>query len=236
MVFLQLDTTRIIQVYVAQGIVFAIFLFLGYKILKRGKKRLNLMLSCSYLTVVIGFAINFIYAPLTDELIVLILYYMTLFFLFLYPAFLLVFALILLYSEKVVTTPKQLSIILIYAGILFCMVFIPNGVIINASTKWKPVWSLLFFIYVISIITIAVILALYFSLKIYREFEDDKLRKKWKYFIIGLIGIYIFTFGTLLSNTLNIQTVRTIWSYISLILVIISPYLMYYGVGKQIGE
>ena len=76
----------------------------------------------------------------------------------------------------------------------------------------------------------------YFSAKIYKEFKDEQVKKKWRYFLIGLACFYVFGFGTLLSNTLNIQTIRTIWSLIGLVLVILSPYLMYYGVGKQIRE
>jgi len=124
MILYQFDLTRFIQVYVAQGIVCVVFLFLAYKILSRGRQRLNLILSGSYITVGIGLIINFIYFWITNEAIVRILYYMTLFFLFLYTAFALVFALILLKSEKIITTKKQLIIILIYAVLLFCMVFI----------------------------------------------------------------------------------------------------------------
>ena len=239
MVLYQLDLTRIIQVYVVQGVICVFFLFLAYKILKRGRQRLNLILSGSYMTMAIGLIINFIYAPITNpqlELIVLILYYMTLFFLFLYPAFLLCFILILLKSEKIITTTKQIIIILVYAVILFCMVFIPNGVVINASTDWRPVWSWLLFIYVMGVVTLGFVPSFYFSIKIYKEFEEEQIKKKWRYFIMGLIGLYIFAFGSLFANALNIQTFRTIWSIISLILVIISPISIYMGVGKQIGE
>ena len=245
----QMDPARILQVYVAQGAVCVIFLVLASLILNRGRQRLNLILSGSYFTVAIGLTINIVYASLPMinivytfltnpqlELIVLILYYMTLFFLFLYPAFLLCFILILLKSEKIITTSKQIIIILVYAVILSCMVFIPNGVEINASTDWKPVWSWFLFIYVMGVVTLVFIPSLYFAVKIYKKFEEEQIRKKWRYFLIGLIGLYIFAFGTLFSNALNIQTFRTIWSIISLILVLISPVSIYLGVGKQIGE
>ena len=236
MVLYQMDLTRFFQIYIVQGIICVYFLFLAFKILSHSKQHLNLILSCSYITVAIGFIINFIYAPLTIELIVLILYYLTLIFLFLYSAFLLVFVLMLYESEKVFTITKGIVIIIIYVVALSCMIFIPNGVIINASTDWKPVWSWFLFIYVVSITTIAFIISFYFSAKIYKEFKDEQVKKKWRYFLIGISGLYIFAFGTLLSNTLNIQTIRTIWSLIGLVLVILSPYLMYYGVGKQIRE
>jgi len=235
MVLYQLDTARILQVYILQGTVGFFFLFLAYRILKRDTKRLNLMLSLGYITASIGIFINFIYAPLTNEAIVIVLYYMTIFFMFLFCAFFLVFLLILLKSEKVFTQKKQLLLIIIYGIAELCSFFIPNGVIINASTDWKPVWSWLMFIYFVSVIVcLGLAPSLYISSKIYKQFEDDQLKRKWKFFILGICGIYTFAIATLLSNALNIQTFRTILSLFAFILVIISPLLIYYGVGRQI--
>ena len=74
MMFYQMDLTRIIQVYIAQGIICVYFLFLAYKVLSHNKQHLNIVLNCSYITVAIGLIINFIYAPLTNATIVLILH------------------------------------------------------------------------------------------------------------------------------------------------------------------
>ncbi len=235
MVFFQLDTTRIIQVYVLQGIIAAFFLYLAYKILKRDTKRLNLMFSLGFISSAIGILINFIYAPLTNEAVVVVLYYISIFVMFLFGAFFVVFVLMLLKSEKVITTKKQAIFIIIYFVAELCSVFIPDGITINASTEWKPVWSVVFFVYFIAVIVIlGLIPTLYYSIQINKRFEDELIKKKWKYFIYGIIGIYAFAIGTLFSNTLNVQAFRTIWSLIALILVIASPLLMYYGVGRQI--
>lgn len=235
MVFFQLDTTRIIQIYVLQGFIAAFFLYLAYKILKRDTKRLNLMFSLGFISAAIGLLINFIYAPLTNEAVVIVLYYITIFVLFLFGAFFVVFVMMLLKSEKVITPKKQLIYVIIYFVAELCSVFIPEGVTINASTEWKPVWSVAMFAYFVGVIVIlGMIPSLYYSIQINKRFEDEVIKKKWKYFIYGIIGIYSFAIGTLFSNTLNDQTFRTIWSGISLILVIASPLLMYYGVGRQI--
>ncbi|MFX1338762.1 MAG: hypothetical protein ACFFDK_09145 [Promethearchaeota archaeon] len=235
MVFYQLDLARIIQVYIVQGSVAIFFVILAYKILKRDTKRLNLMFSCFYLSITIGLIVNIIYVPLTIEAIVLVLYYITIFFILLGPIFLLVVELMLLKSEKVINTTKQLTIILIYAIALSCMIFIPNGVTINSSTEWKPVWSIPYFIYTITVLTVgAIVPSLYFSYQIYKQFEDEKLKKKWGYFIIGLYGLIFLMYGTLTSNTLNDQTFRTVWAIISLFLITVPPYLVYYGVGKEL--
>ncbi len=235
MVFFQLDITRIIQVYVLQGFIAAFFFYLAYKVLKRDTKRLNLMFSLGFIFAASGILINFIYAPLTNEAVVIVLYYITIFVMFLFGAFFVIFVLMLLKSEKVITPKKQAIYIIIYFVAELCSVFIPDGVTINASTEWKPVWSVAMFIYFVSVILILGMLpSLYYSIQIYKRFEDEQIKKRWKYFIYGIIGIYIFVIGTLFSNTLNVQTFRTIWSLIALIFVIASPLLMYYGVGRQI--
>ncbi len=235
MVFFQLDTARIIQVFIVQGSVGIFFMILAYTILKRDTKRLNLIFSCFYISIAIGLFINIIYVLLTVEATVLVLYYITIFFILLGPIFLVVVELILLKSEKVINSTKQLAIIIIYAIALICMVLIPDGVTINPSTDWKPVWSVPYFIYTVAVLTVGgIIPSLFLAYQIYKEFEDEKLKKKWGYFLIGLYGLIFLMYGTLVSNTLNDQTFRTIWALISLFLITIPPYLVYYGVGKEL--
>ncbi len=233
----QLDPTRIFTVYVAQGLIVAIFLFIAYKVLKRDTKRLNLIFSGFYIFVALGLTINFIYAPLTDEAIVLTLYYVLMFSLNFSAIFLTLFNAILLRSEKVITGKKQLIISLIYMAILIGMVFIPQGITINATTEWKPVWSIIYFIYIIAAVTIMGIgPSLYYSKEIYKKFEDEQLKKKWKYFIIGQCEFYAFMYGLYVSNTLNDATFRTVIGVIGLILVITGGILVYYGVGRQLSR
>lgn len=239
MLFLSL--TRIITVYLVQGLLFAFFLLLAIKILKRDRKRLNVIFSGFYLSAAIGLFVNFIYAPLEDtafETIVLILNFITNFGTFYSPIFLVVFNLILLKSEKVITTTKQVVVLIIYGIAMFCMIFfifVPGfGVTLNASTKWTPVWSMPFFIYLLIIETLAVVPLVYFSIQIYSKFEDVNLKKKWRLFIYGFCALIIFMYGIFISNWLNIPDFRLIMGIIGLILAIAGGYLIYSGVGRQI--
>ena len=141
--------------------------------------------------------------------------------------------LMLLKSDKVIDTKRQLTIIIGYGLILSGMILIPEGVTINASTGWRPVYSVLFYIYIMIVVSISIIPGVYYSLQIYKQFQDEKLKKKWGYFIIGITGLYILMYGTVTSNTLNVQVFRTIWAFISLFL-LITVFLIYHGVGKQI--
>lgn len=230
------DTTRILTVFVAQGLVFAFFLFLAIKILKRDTKRLNIIFSGFYIFVIIGSFINFIYVFLTDIPTILILNFITNFCIFYSPIFLFVFNLILLKSEKVITTSKQLIILIVYGIAMFCMIiflFTPTpGVTLNVTLS--PVWSIEFFIYVLIVESVLIIPLLYLSFQIYRKFEDANLKKKWKFFIFGLCTLIIFMYGIFVSNTLDEATFRMIILGIGVILGLAGAYLMYFGVGRQI--
>ncbi|MBA7515100.1 hypothetical protein ES705_07138 [subsurface metagenome] len=236
MTLYQMSMTRFITIYVAQGFMCLFFLFLAFKILKRDRKRLNVIFSGFYISPVIGFIINFIYAPLTDVSVVLMLNFLTNFFISYSSIFIVVFNLILLKSEKVITTRKQLTILIVYGIAMFSMIgflFFPDfGVTFNEN--WSPIWSFPFFLYVVVIETIGLFPALYLSFQIYKKFEDEVIKKKWKFFIFGLCSILIFLYGIFISNTLNIDIFRTLIGVVGLILALLGAYLMYYGVGRQI--
>ena len=238
MVLFQLTTMRFITIYIAQGFIFAFFLFLAIKILKRDRKRLNVIFAGFYISPVIGFFVNFIYGPMTDVTLVLLLNFVTNFGIYYSAIFLVVFDLILLKSEKVITTKKQTLIFLAYGIAMFCMIFflfIPGAGVTLNTTTWSPVWLLPFFIYVVLVVSLgAVIPFLYLSLQIYKKFEDEILKKKWKFFIYGFCCLIVFMYGIFVSNTLNISIFRTILGLIGLVLAVAGGYLMYNGVGRQL--
>lgn len=239
MALYQMSMTRIITIYVAQLLVCVFFLFLAYKILKRDRKRLNIIFSGFYLSAAIGLIVNFIYGPLTDETAVFYLNFITNFGIFYAPIFLVVFNLILLKSEKVITTIKQLVILLGFGVFMFCMVFFGSefGVVLNDTTEWSPEWLLPFFLYLfIGETVFAIGPILYYSLKVYNKFEDMQLRKKWRSFIFGFSALIIFMYGIFFSNFLasyNIN-IRLYMGAIGIILAIVGAYLMYSGVGRQL--
>lgn len=236
-----LTPTRFLTIYIAQGLLFVFFLFLAYKILKRDRKRLNIIFSMFYLFPVFGTLINFIYGPLDNPEIVVVLNFLTNFGYFFAPIFLVVFDWILLKSEKVVTTTKQLLVLIIY-GIamfgMFILLFFPGyGVVINASTNWSPVWSPFFFLYVVLVETVGAIIPIYYlSIQIYKKFEDRVLQKKWKFFIYGFTALVIFMYGIFISNFLNNATFRLIMGIVGLILALGGGYMIYYGVGRSLSK
>ncbi|MBD3194218.1 MAG: hypothetical protein GF317_04130 [Candidatus Lokiarchaeota archaeon] len=239
---LQFDLTRFIQVYVIQGLVMALCFFLAIRTIQRNKKRLNLIFSGFYFSVGIGLFLNFIYAPLQIEgleSVVLILNFLTNYFIALGPIFFVIFELILIKSEKIIDRNKQIMLISIYALILlFMLVFLPfGGVVIDSTTDWKPTYNFVFYLYLMITLFIGTSLpSLYYAFSIYNSFGDPSLKKRWRFFIIGIMVLFIFMYGTFTANYLNNQTFRTIWSLIGLVGVISGTILVYFGVGRQIEQ
>ncbi|MFX1464796.1 MAG: hypothetical protein ACFFBF_17395, partial [Promethearchaeota archaeon] len=142
-----MNITRFVTVYIVQGIMCAYFAFLAYKILKRDRKRLNLIFAGFYISNVISLCINFIYAAITDEIIVLIMHSITTYFAFYSPIFILVFELLVLKPEKIKSPKKQKLILISYAVILSFMVIflsIENWGVEIEAPDWTPHWMLPF--------------------------------------------------------------------------------------------
>ncbi len=238
MSFYQMSITRFLTVYIVQGLMCVFFAYLVYKILKRDKKRMNVIFSAFYISNVIALCVNFIYAPITDENIVLTMHSITTFFAFYSPIFILVFELMLLKPEKVMNPKKQKAILIGYGVILSCMMIfllIEDWGVEIGPPDWTPHWMLPFFLYLVTIVSICVVGPSFFiSYQIFKKFEDEQLKRKWKYFILGLSAFYACAYGIFISNFLDIPTFRTVIGIIDLILIISGGYLMYIGVGRQL--
>ena len=229
-----MDLARFIQIFVVQGLIGFFYLFMAIKILSRNRNRLNLYLSLFYFTIGVAVIINMIYANLRTESIVLLLHFITLYLFSFAQVFIVVFLMILLKSENIIKPKIQIFLIVSFGILLLGLWFIPNGITINVSTDWKPVWSWTFLIYYYILCTaITVVPSLYISFRIYFNLENERLKKKWMCFIFGLAIYYFLYYGTSLSNTLNVQTFRNLWSILSL-LTLPTIFLIYYGVGRQL--
>ena len=231
--FQQLSFQVIFKAFIVHGFLFAFFIYMIYKILQRGKSRLNLWFAGLYISITIGFIFNFIFVLLADEFYILVFYYLTVFTLMMGPTCCLIFTILLWKSGKVFNTYKQLIVFFISALAYFFMIYIPNGVRINEQTGWNPVYSVPFYLYLISVFTIVgMIPQMYVSYKTYQAIKEERLKKKWKQFNIGVFLVYISAYGTYTYQTLDIELLRLIWSFVVLGFFVISAILIYNGVGK----
>jgi hypothetical protein len=230
---------RVVTIYGAQMLVCLWDAYLAYRVLKRGKKKLNFIFAGFYLFGVIGLIINFIYGPIPNVDVVLVLNFLTNFFIYYSPIFFVVFELMLLKSERYMDARKQLFILIGYGILMFSMIFfvITQGWGVNINDNWQPVWKPPIFIYVTVIESIiAVGPVLYLSYRIYNKFEDAYLKKKWKNFIYGFCAYMIFLYTIATSNFLDNPDVRIVAMSIGIICAILGGYLMYIGVARQLGK
>ncbi|MFX0073602.1 MAG: hypothetical protein ACFFAO_21195 [Candidatus Hermodarchaeota archaeon] len=234
MVLYQLTIARIIQIYVGYGSIAAFFLYLAYKTLRQEKKRLNVIFSFLYIFTAIGMIITFIYAPITISEIATMLHYIAIYIIIFSTIFLLAFILTFLKTEEVFDAKKLFTLIIIFAILTSIIFFIPDGIEINESTGWNPHWSWPLYIYVaVLMASFPIAPSLYYSTLIYKKFEDDLLKKKWRFFMIGMSELFIVALGTFLVHAINNPTLRIIFGPISAILSISGAYLMYYGYAKK---
>jgi hypothetical protein len=139
----------------------------------------------------------------------------------------------LIKTENIITKKVKFIFLIIFSVGFLGILFIPGGITINESTNWKPEWSWPFLIYSFVICTSVIIPTIFYSIKLYLKFEHIELKKKWKYFLIGMFACYFVYYGTSISNTLADDTFRIIWSILSLPS-LICLYFIYYGVVKQL--
>jgi hypothetical protein len=177
----------------------------------------------------------------SDDLVFVIeiLNFMTNYCLMLGPFFLVVFQIILLKSEKVITNKKQLFLIGLYAVILLSMIgFLfgtETGVDINSGTNWIPIYNAPIYLFLVLVHSFgSTIPTIYLSTKIYRKLEDQILKRKWEFFMIGIHSLNFFMYGTFTSYILRSSIFRFIWSIIGLIIVLAGAYMVFYGVGRQL--
>ena len=167
------------------------------------------------------------------------------FFVFFAPIFILIVNIIILESSVIFSVKRQNRYIIIYGSLVFfgmltllllqVLFNLPVGLIINEDTG-RPEWSLVFFIYVISIISgFAVIPIIRTSLKIYSSLETVALKKKWLYYFIGSLGVFSIAYFVFITNLVanDNDILRTIMTAYGLT-VIIWTSLMYYGIGFKL--
>jgi len=228
------EWTRFFAVVIAQSLACVIFLFIAFNILKRNRKRIGITASGLYLSLAIGLILNLIYFSLKINPLVHILYSTTIFLWLFGIIFLLQFNFILKRSEKVFTITKQLGRTAIYGVVLLIILLIPGGITIDESTNWTPhmSWTLLVILYVF-ITTFMIIPLFYTSIKLYGFFNSEDLKKRWKIYIIGLMGLTINFYGLILYAAWINPVYRSIWTVVS-ILSVISAITIYFGLGHNL--
>ncbi|MFX1287494.1 MAG: hypothetical protein ACFFFY_02895 [Promethearchaeota archaeon] len=236
MIFQLTEYLRLFVIFVPQIFMVVVFSFLIFKILKRNTNRNSLMLSCFYFTVSLSLALNgiavliaFFYPGEYIGVLYLFLTYLTIFSF----VFIIVFILGLLKLKEAFTIKKALAIIIAYGIIWLILLLSPGG--ITYSVNWVPIYSFPLYIAGNIVFTITfTIPVIYYSIRLRRLFKDSNLKKKLSLFLIGNLIITCIIYGALLYNTWQDPGFKTAWSFITLVLLISSGLLIYYGIGRDL--
>ena len=233
MIFQELDLQRIFIVWIAQGLIILIFLLLFIKILGRKRNRYSIIISMIYLLAAIGFFLNLIYVLLRDEMAIVILDFLMIYLILIALVFVLLFNLNLLQTIQIFTLKKQRILFILYTIIIFVALFYPMDTTVTAN--YAPLYSWTKFIIIVIFYTGAIMIPLlYTSILVYKKFEADEMKKRWRFFIIGVIFFCVSFYNLVLYSTWHDEMYQTVTGVILLLTVITGGYFIYYGVGKSL--
>ena len=238
-----LSIWRFIHIYICYLIIFAFILYISYSILKRDiKNRLNQILSLFHICLALSLFINFIYTFLSEpslEPLATQLHILTIYLGSVSSGFLLLFIILLYKSEiNLKSLKNQLFFMAIYFIISIGFFLIPQGAkvpIKSDGTQLYPVWTLPFFLFYLCVISPTLILSLIICKKLYNEFKVKILAKRMKLFVLGICCIYYMGFAVGLTNFLNVDILRNIFTLTQAI-PIIGVILIYYSIGRTLKQ
>ena len=236
----QIDLSRIFLVFVIDMMMAIFFLGLGLSILRRRRKsRLNATFSGFYISIALGLLVNAAYVVVNEivrsEPLALLLNYISSFLIFYGPVFMLATNRILIHSEAAYRLKSELKLLLIYAVALGFMAifYFFDGIEFNASTNWRPVWSLPYLVYLILVVSaFTIIPTIGSSFKILTVMKDKKMKRRWIWLMIGLLGLYVYLYLAFFTNYFESDFLRMISSLYA-ITVILWVWLIYKGVKKE---
>lgn len=236
-----MELGRIISILFSQLIISLLSYILSFKILYRKKNHLTINLSVFYIFIATGFVLNAIFLLFSKisfiknfPIILYILYFLAIYLIFFSFIFVLIFIYDLIQIDSKFSLKKYLIMIIFYGVSIFLILLFPNGININETTNWRPVYSwsflILIYIYFTSLIFVPV---MFFLIKLYKSFEDNNLKSKMKYFSMGIAGMVIIFLGSILYNTWRNTVFGIIWPIITLLII---PFglLIYFGIGRDL--
>ena len=232
------ELPRLLIVFVPQLILASIFLFIAIKLLIRNRMRSIIILSMFYVFSATGLIFNAIFLLLAafipeNTVLLQVVYFLSFYPMLFSPIFILTFMISLLKLDFVFTIKKQLIVTVIYSIIIFLIYFTPDGIIF--IDQWRPVysWPFLMLVYIFYSGYI-VIPTLFYSRRLVRTFEDKILKKKLITFLIGVIGMFSSVYGAVLYITWQNPLFKSLWSVITVLIIIPSSIFIYYGIGREL--
>jgi len=235
-----MDPTRFILIYIIHVSAAFLLLIIVYKVLKRNpKNRFNQIFSLFFFSNIISIVNNCFYAPISDpalEGLVSYLHLLSIYLLILSTGFILLCLFLMYYPEKMIQLKNQLIFILIYGGLVSIMFLIPNSATIEISAdgnQGSPQWNFNLFLFIIIFSSVSLMLTFILSLKIYKQFENKAIRKKFILFIIGIIILFYNPYSIAIGHYLEPSVLRDFF-LLSGIFSFPGFFLLYLGIGTEV--
>ncbi len=238
-----MDLIRFLSIYLVLSIL-AIFLSLvAYKTISRNPRNaFNQMFAATIITLILYIATNFILALITDPRKVGLVNTLAIvadYFIFLVLGFLLLSLLILYAPEKMLHRKTQALYLIIYASLSAIPFFIPDEkkkiTISPEGVQSPPTYGFPTFIFYIFFFAIILTLTLIVSWQISIKITNPKIKRKFLFFIVGVLMLYYSPFAMAFANFVNTAEARQVYLFLSL-LVVPGLYFVYYGIGKELSE
>ncbi len=218
-----------------------LFLFLGLKVLKRGKQITNRYMGTYYVWMGVTMSLNVLYVALDVPVLIASLSNLVGASMVFAQVFLLLFVLIIRHSQAEINKQKQVLWITI-AGLIgvgmFLVGMLGSGTIAGTNTDTGdtvPVWSIYYasFFFAGSVLFIG--LTLYNAYVARKGFSDATMKKRFTYFLIGMILLFSLMVMNPWSNLEPAGTFRTIFG-IYAIVIVPAAFLLYLSLGKEVAK
>ena len=233
------DMAKLLIIFIPGLIIAGLFLYLGIKLLRRNQQRPTVTLGMHYIISASGLIFNVMHVVLAafqpeNEVLLFVIYFLTIFPMLLSPVFILTFMISILRLGDVFTIKKQLIITLIYGFIIICIIiFTPNGIIFSEQSRPIFSWEFLTLMYIT--LTFFILLPiLWYSRRLIKTFQDKILKRKLITFIIGVFGLLISIYGSILYITWQNSLFSSVWSTFTTFISIPSALFIYYGIGREL--
>jgi len=224
-----------VTIVAQQTIVLCFFSILIIKLLKNERSRKSFRLVLFYLLSIAFTTLNLIYSIIRINPLTFWLHFATAYLMLLSPVFYYVFNMMILKSEEVLNARLERIIIVIYSSLLFIMMFIFGfifqGITINESTSWRPVWNI--FLFVIPMYILITCICLIPSVVRYKQIQtrikNKELRKRWTILSKGFFIFYVICLGVFIYNAVDNILFKTIWNLSTLVMSLSAALMIYYG-------
>ena len=184
-------------------------------------------------------SLNLVYAFIRTNPLTFWFHFFSVYLMLLSPVFYYVFNMMILKSEEVLNARLERTIIATYSITLFVMMFICGflfqGITINESTSWRPVWNVSIFVFPMYVLItfICLIPSVVRYRQILARIKNEELRKRWKVLSMGIFMFYVICLGVFIYNAVDNILFKTIWNLSTWVMSLSAALMIYYGFRKM---